>query len=241
MFSGVKAKSAIIIALSSVFLAFGVYNIHAISHVTEGGTLGASLLLDRWLSISPALSSLVMDLICFGIGFRHIGKGFMVYTVISFTSYSIAYAVFEQFPQVWPQIANYPLLAAILGAIVIGIGAGVSVRMGGAPSGDDALAMVISKRTGVHIQWAYLISDISILALSLTYIPIHMMMYSLITVILSGQIIGLVQVIGKDKRKVVTKPAEALVIPFANAKLALQGGVTFKLKTYPEEQYYTAV
>ncbi|NMD38486.1 MAG: YitT family protein [Christensenellaceae bacterium] len=240
MFSGVKAKSLVVIALSSIFLAFGVCNIHAVSSVTEGGTLGASLLLDRWLGISPAISSLILDLICFAIGFKHIGKGFIVYTITSCVSYSGAYAVFEQYPQLWPQIANYPLLAAILGAIFIGVGAGVCVRMGGAPGGDDALAMVISKRTGMNIQWAYLISDISILGLSLTYIPLNMMIYSLITVLISGQVIGLVQNIGKKRIVKDKKATETLVVPFANAKLALHNQVTFKLKILPQEQYFTA-
>lgn len=45
----------------------------------------------------------------------------------------------------------------------------------------------------VDIQWIYLISDLTVLAASLTYIPGSKMVYSLLTVILSGQVIGLVQ------------------------------------------------
>ena len=37
------------------------------------------------------------------------------------------------------QIADKPLLAAVVGALFVGIGAGVCVRIGGAPGGDDAL------------------------------------------------------------------------------------------------------
>ena len=75
----------------------------------------------------------------------------------------------------------------------MGIGAGVCVRAGGAPSGDDALAMSINHLTHIGIQWVYLVSDLCVLGLSLTYIPISRLMYSLLTVILSGQIIGWVQ------------------------------------------------
>ena len=45
----------------------------------------------------------------------------------------------------------------------------------------------------VKIQWIYLASDIIVLALSLTYIEVHKIGYSLITVIISGQLIGVVQ------------------------------------------------
>jgi len=99
----------------------------------------------------------------------------------------------EQFPQLWPQIAGYPLIAALAGAIFIGIGAGICVRIGGATCGDDALAMSLSHLIKVPIQNIYLISDLTVLLLSLSYIPFQKIAYSLLTVILSGQIIGLMQ------------------------------------------------
>ena len=64
--------------------------------------------------------------------------------------------------------------------------------VGGAPGGDDAFAMAMVKITGKNIQWLYLLSDLSVLLLSLSYIPVRRIFYSLLTVILSGQIIGLV-------------------------------------------------
>ena len=78
----------------------------------------------------------------------------------------------------------------------VGIGAGLCVRIGGAPGGDDALAMSIAQLIHVKIQWVYLASDLVVLGLSLTYIPLKRLVYSLLTVILSGQIIGYIQKIG---------------------------------------------
>ena len=86
-----------------------------------------------------------------------------------------------------------PLAAAILGALFIGIGAGLCIRAGGATTGDDALAMSLSHVTKIPIQHLYLISDLTVLLLSLTYIPLGKILYSLLTVVLSGQIIGLLQ------------------------------------------------
>lgn len=75
----------------------------------------------------------------------------------------------------------------------MGIGAGLCVRIGGAPSGDDALAMSISKLIHKDIQWVYLFTDLAVLGLSVSYIPLQRLGYSLLTVILSGQIVGLLQ------------------------------------------------
>ena len=84
-------------------------------------------------------------------------------------------------------------MASLIGAVFVGIGCGMCVRHGGAPCGDDALAMGISRLAQIPIQWAYLISDLTVLLLSVSYIPLGKILYSLITVILSGQIIGLFQ------------------------------------------------
>ena len=170
-----------------------MYNVHALSGVTEGGVLGAVLLIDHWLGISPALSSLILNAACYARGWKTLGRGFIAYSLIAACGYSLGYSICEQFPPLWPEIALYPLLASIVGALFIGIGAGLCVRAGGATSGDDALAMSISRMTKVPIQWIYLASDLLVLGLYLSYIPLKRIGYSLLTVILSGQLIGWIQ------------------------------------------------
>ena len=186
--------------LSSAFQAFGMYNIHAVADVTEGGVLGLTLLLEQWLAISPALSGLILNGICYFLGWRTFGKEFIYLSMVAAGGFSVGYGICECFPPLWPEMANMPLLAALLGALFIGIGAGICVRTGGATCGDDALAMSLSKITGLDIQWIYLISDLTVLGLSLSYIPLKKIGYSLLTVILSGQIIGWIQKINVKKR-----------------------------------------
>ena len=188
-----KFSFCLIAFLSSVFQAFGMYNIHALSGVTEGGVLGLTLLLDHWFRISPAISGFVLNAACYLIGWRTLDKDFIAYSLIAAAGFSVGYGICEQFPPLWPGIARYPLVAAVVGALFIGIGAGLCVRVGGATSGDDALAMSLSHLTKLPIQWIYLASDLTVLLLSLTYIPVKRIAWSLLTVILSGQIIGLIQ------------------------------------------------
>lgn len=193
--------------LASAFQAFGMYNVHALSGVTEGGIYGMVLLLDHWLNISPSISLFVMNVICYALGWKILGRTFIGYSVVASLGYSIAYAICECFPPLWPQIAQMPLLASIVGALFIGIGAGLCVRVGGATSGDDALAMSLTELTKIPIERLYLISDLAVLALSLSYIPLRRMGYSLLTVILSGQIIGLIQKIPVGREDVTPEDA----------------------------------
>ena len=193
MLPKLKLPNCLIILLGSIIQAVGIYNIHSISSVTEGGVLGLTLLLQHWFDISPAISSFVLNLACYILGWRTLGKEFIGYSLISISIYSVSYGILEQFPPLWPEIAAYPLIAALTGALFIGIGAGLCVRAGGATAGDDALAMSFSHIFRVPIERVYLISDLTVLILSLSYIPVMRIAYSLLTVILSGQIIGFIQ------------------------------------------------
>ena len=196
-----KLSNCLILFFASAFQAFGMYNIHALADITEGGVLGAVLLIEHWLHISPAISSFLLNAACFLFGFRVLGKKFIVSSFIAALGYSLGYGICEQFPPLWPEIVQYSLLAAILGALFIGVGAGLCVRAGGATSGDDALAMSLSHISKIPIQWIYLVSDLTVLLLSLSYIPLRRIIYSLITVVLSGQIIGWIQRIPHRKEE----------------------------------------
>ena len=196
-----KTPVRILLALMGAAIqALGVSNIHAYAEVTEGGVLGATLLIHHWLGISPAVSALVLNVLCYAVGFRTLGREFLLYSAISGLGYSLVYPLFDLFAPLLPGVVASPALSALIGAAFIGVGAGLCVRVGGAPGGDDALAMALSHITRIDIQWIYLITDGLVLGLSVSYIPLAKLGWSLLTVVLSGQIIGLIQKIGRPVR-----------------------------------------
>lgn len=197
----IRADYCLIALLGSGILAFGMYNIHAQSGVTEGGILGLTLLLEHWLSISPAVSGFILNTLCYLLGWKLLGHVFIFYSMVASTGFSVFYGLLEQFDPLWPNIGQSPLLAAVVGALFVGVGVGLCVRIGGAPGGDDAIAMSVSHVTPLKVETVYLISDLTVLVLALSYIPMRRIAYSLLTVILSGQLIGLIQRMRLPKRR----------------------------------------
>lgn len=183
----------------TAILAFGLYNIHRQSNITEGGVLGLVLFFDHWLGITPALISPVLDISCYLIGFRFLGREFAKCSVIASLSFACWYALFEKFPPLLPSLAEHPAAAALLGGCFVGLGVGLAVRAGGAAGGDDALAMTISHVTKWPISRAYLFTDLVVLALSATYISPKNLLCSLITVTVSSFLIGRVQTFRKKE------------------------------------------
>ncbi len=198
LLSHLTPKRVFTLLLGAFILAFGLYNIHSRCAITEGGILGATLLLQHHFGISPGISGIVMDLTCYAIGFGLLGKAFLVNAVVASCGFSLFYNLLECFPPLLPDLSALPLVAAVAGACFVGVGVGLVVRLGGAAGGDDALALVIQHLTKCRISTAYLVTDITVLTLSLSYIPVQKILYSLVTVMVSSFIIDKIQRYKKD-------------------------------------------
>ena len=183
--------------LGSAILAFGLFNVHSQSRITEGGVLGTTLLLQHWFGMSPSISEAVLDVCCYLLGLKYLGKSFLRYALTATGGFALSYALFERMGYMLPSMLDQPLLAAVVGGLFVGVGVGLVVRVGGAAGGDDALALVIAKLLHWPVSRAYLFTDLVVLLLSLTYIPLQNIACSLVTVTLSSFIIGKIHTLGK--------------------------------------------
>ena len=103
------------------------------------------------------------------------------------------FRIWEQFPPLLPNLSGSPLIAALLGGLFVGTGVGFVIRGGGSCGGDDALALTIAHLTKWRIARAYLLTDITVLVLSLSYIPVSRIVFSLVTVTVSSFLIDFIQ------------------------------------------------
>ena len=190
---GLTWRKTAIIVLGAAICSFGIHNIHQRTGITEGGVLGAMLLVEHWLGISPAVITPILDAACYLLAFRYLGARFIGTSAVSTLSVSLCYKVWELFPPMLPDLSAHPLLAAVLGAAFVGVGVGIIVRQGGSSGGDDALALTISHVTHWRLSRAYLFTDLLVLGLSLTYIPVKKIFFSVITVTLSSFLIDRIQ------------------------------------------------
>lgn len=190
---GFTTRKILLILLGAMITSFGIHNIHQRTHITEGGVLGLMLLIEHWLKISPAYITPILDVACYLLAFKFLGGQFIRISVVSTLCVSGFFKLWEQFPPMLPDLSPYPLLAAVLGAVFVGVGVGLIIRQGGSAGGDDALALTISHVLHWRLARAYLFTDVVVLLLSLTYIPVMRIVFSLITVTLSSYILDWVQ------------------------------------------------
>lgn len=187
--NGITARKIFYIILGAMICSFGIHNIHQRTNITEGGVIGMMLLIDHWLHLSPAYITPVLDASCYLLAFKILGGNFIKMSLISTSCISLFYKLWEQFPPMLPDLSGHPLIAAVLGGLFVGVGVGLIVRQGGSSGGDDALALVISHLTHWRLSRSYLFTDLTVLALSLSYIPVRRIVFSLVTVTISSYLI----------------------------------------------------
>lgn len=174
------------ILVGSFILAFGLFNINDQNSITEGGSLGLGLLIKNLFDISPAISLLILDIIAFAMGIKFFGKSFLLKSIFATICFSLFYAMFEQIGFVLPNLEEQKLLAAILAGLFVGVGAGTVVSTQAASNGDDSIALVIDHITKIGVGKVYLIMDVVVIILSLTYLSFGDIFYSLIAVTISS-------------------------------------------------------
>ena len=191
MVDGLTVKKILLILLGAMICSFGIHNIHQRTNITEGGVIGLTLFAEHWLRLSPAYITPILDIACYLLAFRFLGGRFIKISIISTFFVSLFYKIWELFPPMLPDLSNRPLIAA---------GVGLIVRQGGSSGGDDALALSISHLLRWRLSRAYLFTDVVVLLLSLSYIPVMRIAFSLITVTISSYLIDYVRGYGTAKK-----------------------------------------
>lgn len=119
------------IAVGAGIATFGIHNIHEQTGITEGGVIGMMLLLHHWFHIPSGWSTPVLDISCYLLAFRFLGGHFIKVSILSTFCVSMFYNLWDLFPYMLPDLSAYPLAAALLGGVFVGIGVGLIVRQGG--------------------------------------------------------------------------------------------------------------
>lgn len=189
LFDGLTIKKITWLLIGALILSFGIHNIHQRTTITEGGVIGLMLLIEHWFNISPAYITFILDMACYLLALKYLGGQFIKLSIISTCFVSIGYKLWEAFPFLLPDLSSYPLLSAIFGGLFVGVGVGLVVREGGSSGGDDALALTISHVTKWKLAHCYMFTDFVVLILSLSYIPLMRIVFSLITVTISSNVI----------------------------------------------------
>ena len=118
--------------------------------------------------ISVAVTQYVCNLILLAFAFKIVGKTFVLRTIFGATVISLAIGIFENiFMNLEHPLIPDISMSAILGAILCGVGIGITFVHNGSSGGTDIVAAMVSKVSNVSIGRTMIFTDMLIVSLSL--------------------------------------------------------------------------
>jgi uncharacterized membrane-anchored protein YitT (DUF2179 family) len=181
------------ILIGTAIYAFGLHYFVISNELMEGGVTGVSLLLNYVFNIPPSISTLVINIPLFYMGWKNFGKESMLYTIFGVACLSFFLWVMELLIQQHWLIPFHTtqdyFLATLYAGITSGTGLGLVFRYGGTTGGSDILARIGHKKKGWSVGQVILIIDVIVIGSSFLYLPKEKVLYSLVAVFVTSRII----------------------------------------------------
>lgn len=161
--------------LGAIITAVGLQFFLLPNHLLDGGVTGLSIIAARISDLPLGFYLVVLNIPFVILGYKKFGKTFACLSIIGIVA--LAALTFVHVPRGFTDI---PILAAVFGGVVVGIGVGLVVRYGGIIDGADTIAVLIDRETVFSVSEAIMAINGVIITLAGFVFGWEHAMYSLI-------------------------------------------------------------
>jgi uncharacterized membrane-anchored protein YitT (DUF2179 family) len=155
--------------------------------LAAGGVSGAAQIANRFTGWPIGLMIIALNLPLFVLGWRLLGgRRFLARTIFAVVAYSL---LLDGLVLVLPQqglTPNEPVLNALYGGVLGGIGMGVVFRGQGTSGGTDILARLLGQWRGVPLSQSYLVTDAVVVLVAGLAFSWELALYALVALYVSG-------------------------------------------------------
>ncbi|MEC0227155.1 YitT family protein [Paenibacillus alba] len=166
------------------------------NNIIDGGIVGISIILAHLTHFPLGIFLILLNLPFLLLGYKQIGKTFALSTLFSVILMSVGTYLLHPVQA----ITIDPLLAAVFGGIILGIGVGLVIRSGGSLDGTEIVAILISKKSPFSVGEIVMFFNFFILGSAGFVFGWDHAMYSLIAYFIAFKMIDIV-IEGLDQSK----------------------------------------
>ena len=189
----IRLTDLLMITIGCAIYGLGLVVINIPNNLAEGGVTGITLIFRALFGINPALSTVLLNIPLIIVGYRFLGKRALLYTIYGTLALSFWIFAWQKVP-LNLNIHHDMFIAGILAGIAGGFGSGLVYRWGGTTGGTDVIARIIEKEYGIAMGHTLFALDAVVLSISLVYIDIVHMMYTLLAAYVFSRLVTIIQV-----------------------------------------------
>ena len=195
--------------IGAALAAFALEEFLVPNSILDGGINGISIIVNKLTGFRLGILIFCLNIPFLYIGYKSLGKRFLIKSLYAMSLFSILVEVFEEAPMVTDDI----ILALVYGGVILGFGVGLIIKCGGCVDGTESVAIVISKKTSFSVGQIVLFFNLIIFGVAGFIFGVDRALYSLLTYFITYKIIDLVSE-GLEKGKAV------MIISNAGDKIA---------------------
>ncbi|MBA2942115.1 YitT family protein [Paenibacillus sp. CGMCC 1.16610] len=189
-------RRGVFLFIGAALMAVGLEIFLVPNKIIDGGITGISIILSYLTHIQVGIFLTLLNLPFLFIGYKMIGKTFALSTLFAILVMSAGTALLHPVHE----LTNDPLLAAVFGGIILGIGVGMVIRFGGSLDGTEIIAILISKKIPFSVGEVVMFFNVFILGSAGFVYSWDRAMYSLIAYFIAYKMID-VTIEGFDESK----------------------------------------
>ena len=156
--------------------------------ILDGGVTGISIIINKLSNIPLGLLVFLLNVPFIYVGFKNLGKMFLIRALYCMILFSISLEVFKDLHSFTEDM----LRATVYGGLLLGIGVGIIIRCGGCVDGTESVAIVISKKTNFSVGQIVMCFNLIIYSVAGFIFGFDRALYSLLTYFITFKVIDFV-------------------------------------------------
>lgn len=193
----------ITIVLGSLIMASALMFFLIPNKISAGGISGISTIFYHIFGWKAGMSMLAMNIPLFLIGVRVFGKKFGLKTLWGIFWISIFTDLIDVVID-FPPATHEPMLAAIYGGLLLGIGLGIIMKGRGTTGGSDIIARILNKYLHISLGNSFIVIDtVIIICVGIVFGNVDLILFCLISLVISSKIVDLI-IEGNPSEKAIT-------------------------------------
>lgn len=191
----------IMILIGSALAAFALSCVLIPNSILDGGVNGISIIINILTDFKLSILIIGINIPFIYIGYKNLGFGFLIKTLLSIVGLSIFLDVFEGLDYV---LTDNTILATIYGSLILGLGVGIVIKNGGCLDGTESLGIVISKKLNISVGQFVLFCNAIIFTVAGFFFGIDRALYSLLAYFITSRVVDMVSLeLAKAKAAVI--------------------------------------
>lgn len=187
-------RELFMIAFGCSIYALSIDMVSIPNKLADGGLSGITLIIRYFWHINPGVSTLILNIPLIMLGYRYMGKKLLAYTIFGTLCLSLFLWIWRYLSIINQLNLEHDLfLSAAIAGVLSGLGLGIVFRFNGTTGGTDIIARILQIKLGISSGKTILALDALVLFLSLSYLDLKHMMYTLIASFVLSRVMDLVQ------------------------------------------------